>query len=131
LFLDESSLIIKDQNLYTAHELAQSKLLWDRDKTYSRLIKANQWLIKYLPNWKQEEQGASLRGLTSRRSLFNKLLVSGLWPLETILKNLQLVYMKSKVTTEKIGKYQLFFHPKSTQELVLGKYIKNLKKLKI
>lgn len=122
LFLDESALRIKDQNLYTAHEIAQLKPLWDRDKTYSRLIKSNLWIFKHLPNWKLKEQGATLMGLWQGRTLLNMLLSAGLIPLETIFKNFQLLYMRSKITAEKIGEHQLFFHPKETQEKVLGKY---------
>lgn len=132
LFLEESALKIKDQNLYTAHEIAQLKLLWDRNKTYSRLIKSNNWFLKYLPNWKPEKnaeakkQGATM-GSTQGRSSFKQKSDLVFKPLETILKNFQLAYMKSKITTEKIGDKQLFFHPKKTEKSVLSKYRQKLK----
>lgn len=138
LFLDESALKIQDQNLYTAHEIAQLKPLWDRRKTYSRLIKSNNWLQTYLPNWKPEEQGSTLTqergatlGFTRSRYSLDEILIFSLRPLETILKNFQLAYMKSKITTEKIGDKQLFFHPQETQEKVLKIYNKKIRNLHI
>ena len=52
-------------------------------------------------------------------------------PLEALAKWGQLWYMRPKITTEKIGEHQLFFHPQNTQELVLAEYQKRLRKLKI
>ena len=51
MFLDESDLSIKDHNMYTAHEICQMKLIWDRDNTYSKFLRANSWIREYLPNW--------------------------------------------------------------------------------
>ncbi len=54
MLLDERHLKIpkKEQDLFSAHEVCQLKLLWDRDKTYQRFIKENQWVNHFLPNWK-------------------------------------------------------------------------------
>jgi len=133
LFLDESALKIHDQNLYTAHEIVQLKTLLDNDKTYSRLIKSNSWLFTFLPNWKPEEQGPALSSTQgwSLFHLFQRFLLSNVRPFETILKNLQLLYMKSKITTEKIGDRQLFFHPKETQRQILMKYETRVRSQKI
>ena len=49
---------------------------------------------------------------------------------ESFLKKFQLWYMRSKITTEKIGEHQLFFHPQNTQDRALGEYQKRLQKLK-
>lgn len=52
LWLDESALVIKTQNLYTAHEICQLKPLYNRDQTYQKFISANLWYKQFLPNWK-------------------------------------------------------------------------------
>ena len=54
MLLDERHLKIpkKEQDLFSAHEVCQLKLLWDRNKTYQRFIKENQWVNHFLPNWK-------------------------------------------------------------------------------
>ena len=54
MFLDENHLKIpkKEQDLFSAHEVCQLKLLWDRSKTHQKFIKENQWVKRFLPNWK-------------------------------------------------------------------------------
>jgi len=54
MFLAENYLQVpkKEQNLFSAHEVFQAKLLWERKRTYQKFLKANQWAQKYLPNWK-------------------------------------------------------------------------------
>jgi len=42
--------------------------------------------------------------------------------LEAIAYKLQLAYMKSKMTRERVGKHFAFFHPRPTGEIVLEKY---------
>lgn len=122
MFLDESALKIKEQNIYTAHEIAQMKLLWDRGGTYQKLIKANEWVKKYLPNWKVEG-----RGPYSNKKLpaTNYILQS----VEKLLRIFQLSYMRSKITAEKIGDKQLFFHSHELGKTILIKYENKLQKL--
>lgn len=54
IFLDENHLQIprEKQNLFVAHELVQMKLLWQKDNVYQKILKENQWVKKFLPNWK-------------------------------------------------------------------------------
>lgn len=133
LFLDEGDLTINPQNLYFAHEIAQMKPLWDRSKTYSRFIKANIWIKKYLPNWQPSlklETGnwkQETRQKAQKALVFSRLALS----VENLLKDFQLWYMRKKVSTEKIGETQLFFHPSDTPEWVLKEYRKSIKRLKI
>jgi hypothetical protein len=51
LWLDESALSLKQQNLYTAHEICQLKPLYNRDQTYQKFINANLWVKTFLANW--------------------------------------------------------------------------------
>jgi len=54
MFLDENHLRIpvKEQNLFTAHEVCQLKPLWVKDQIYQKFIQENLWSRKFLPNWK-------------------------------------------------------------------------------
>ena len=129
MFLDEAYLKISSQNLYTAHEIAQMKPLWDRDKTYSRLIEANRWIKKYLPNWQPRNVNSKLK-IVNRKKIHLPFTIHNS-QVESFLKNFQFWYMRKRISTERIGEHQLFFHPANTQELVLAEYRKRIKKLKI
>ena len=113
IFIDESDLKIKDQNLYSAHEICQMILLWDNKNSYIKFINTNNWVKIFLPNWNPQKRGVSK---SKRFDISIPIL------LENILKNIQTLYMKSKVTTESIGDTQLFFHPRNTQNTILKKY---------
>ena len=130
MFLDESDLSIKDHNMYTAHEICQMKLIWDRDNTYSKFLRANSWIREYLPNW---DSSVERQTTNDKRIKRHEALDFGRFALvtENFLKSFQLWYMKKKLTTERISATQLFFHPKNTQEKVLAGYQKRLKKLKL
>ncbi len=54
MFLDENHLRIplKEQNLFTAHEVCQLKPLWTRNQIYPKFIQENLWQQKFLPNWR-------------------------------------------------------------------------------
>ena len=42
----------KEQDLFSAHEVCQMKLVWEKERTYQKFLKANQWSQEFLPNWK-------------------------------------------------------------------------------
>jgi len=54
MFLDEDNLKIpqKEQNLFSAHEVLQFKPLWQRANIYDDFLNQNQWVKKFLANWK-------------------------------------------------------------------------------
>lgn len=54
MLLDEGHLSVppKERDLFSAHEVCQLKLLWDKNKIYQKFIKENQWVKRFLPNWK-------------------------------------------------------------------------------
>ncbi len=134
LFVDEKQLRFQPKNLYIAHEICQLKPIWDRNKTYSQLIKANVWVKKFLPNWEAPSPVIpAYAGIHPKnRALYKKSVVSGqLSIVERILRSFQLSYMRSKISTERIGEHQLFFHPTNTQNWVLEEYQKRLKTLKL
>lgn len=54
MFLDEEHLVLpkNEQSLFTAHEVCQLKVLWQKDNIYQKFLKENQWCNNFLPNWK-------------------------------------------------------------------------------
>ena len=140
LFIEQSSLKIPTQNLYTAHEIAQMKPLWQRKNTYQRFLKANTWVKNYLPNWTPDTVNSKwkIRELVSRkveivnrRSPYSPFTIhhSLVEHIEALAKWAQLKYMQKKITTEKVGEHQLFFHPANTEERVLKEYLKRVRKI--
>lgn len=128
VLIDESRLEIEPKNLYLAHEICQMKPLFDRDNTYHRFIKANRWVTKFLPNWRPTVEYGKLN-IEYRKSQNPYSIIYT--PVENFLRSFQLWYMRPKITSEKIGEHQLFFHPQNTQERILKEYQKRLKRLRI
>ncbi|HKZ34291.1 MAG TPA: hypothetical protein VJ179_00265 [Patescibacteria group bacterium] len=56
MFLDEEALTMSQKNLYIAHEVYQMKPLAEKEGTYERFLRANQWASRFLPNWTQTER---------------------------------------------------------------------------
>lgn len=54
MFLDENHLAVpkNEQDLFSSHEVCQMRPLWDKDETYQKFLRENQWSRKFLPNWK-------------------------------------------------------------------------------
>lgn len=133
MFLDEDHLLIKDQNIYTAHELLQAKSIYDKNNTYQKFISTNFWAKKYLPNAysKIKNNIGAVNVFSARRYLKRsaedastaKNIYEPIFLIfETSLSFLQRKYMSSKITREKILPGQLLFHPKNTKNHVLKKY---------
>ena len=109
LFLDEAGLEIEEKNLFTAHEICQVKSLYNKDQTYEKFLAANSWVKEYLPN------ALSIIGyrLSATRScLFLSLL-------NLFAFGLQYLYMKPKITNEKVTLHQAFFHPNNLSPKIL------------
>lgn len=52
LLVSEQALEMKPCDLFTAHEAALMKPIFERGETYQKFLVANLWLKKFLPNWK-------------------------------------------------------------------------------
>lgn len=127
IFIDKKALKITDENLYTAHEICQMKPIWDRGNSYQKFIRTNNWVKQYLPNWEPSYMSNTIRSTKYKLEI----ITGSLSLLEKLAKMLQLKYMHSKITNEKIGEWQLFFHPDNNQSKILATYTKKLLALKI
>lgn len=118
LFLEENHLKIDPENLFLAHEICQMKPIFERDNIYNRFIKENEWVKKYLPNAVK---------ITNHQPLStnnNKGLLSFL---NYLAYRMQLLYMKPKITNEKVSLHQAFFHPHNLEKKILKEYQKRLR----
>ena len=124
MFIDEDHLSThkKERDLFSAHEVIQMKLLWERNNTYSKFLKANEWVENYLPNalGSIKYQVASIK--YENKSLFYSFLVSLLTFFERFLKSLQLLYMSKRRTKEVIRDGVIRFHPQDARKWVMEKY---------
>ncbi|MBI2617463.1 hypothetical protein HYW55_04975 [Candidatus Gottesmanbacteria bacterium] len=116
MYLDTQHLEIltKEQNLYTAYELMQMKILWERNDTFRKILKENSWVRKFLPNAWTLRQSSLLfnRDFTNNRYSF-------ISPIEYFFKHLQLRYMKKKRTSEVIRDGVIQFHPDDAGKRIL------------
>lgn len=129
IFLDEKNLALpkKERNLFTAHEICQMKVLWDRDNTYKRFIWENRWVKKFLPNAVKINSKFQIQNSKFHFKIKNFFLDI----LEKFAFKAQLFYMKPKMTIEKVSQDIAFFHPRDLSELVLKKYNNKIKMLKL
>lgn len=121
MWLDESDLIFKDHNLYTAHEIAQIVPLINKDKTYEKFLLKNKWVLKYWPN---AVRISSKHQVASSMRKQNPLLHATYYVLllfEKLAFFLQYQYMKPKITREVVTKTRALFHPQDWGKIVLSR----------
>lgn len=124
LFLDEGTLKIQEENLFTAHEICQVKPLIDKNKSYNRFLWENRWVQKYLPNATvRVEEYKSKR---VKKGALSLLLYLSFTLLEKIAFRLQYLYMRPKITNEKISLHQAFFHPKELNNYINAQFEQRL-----
>ncbi len=130
MFLDEDHLALpkKEWDLFTAHEVCQLKLLWEKDKCYQKFLKANLWVKKYLANILDIKK---LRCEDIKGEKKNFLISQFLNFLEYLAYKIQIAYMSSRRTSEVVEPYRVRFHPKDCRWWVLEEYKKRLKELKL
>jgi D-beta-D-heptose 7-phosphate kinase/D-beta-D-heptose 1-phosphate adenosyltransferase len=115
LWLDESDMMWNkaDRNIYTAHEIAQVVPLVNKNKIYEKFLWLNRWILNFWPfavkigNWKFNDKWQ----MPNEKSGF----------LEKICYQLQLNYMKSKITREMVSSTRAIFHPNDWGKVVMEK----------
>ncbi len=120
--LDEDHLEQRFKDLYTAHEVLQMKLLWQREGIYSKYLADNNWAFEFLPNWTsrikyikiKKDQGLKIIDLA-----------------EILAKWLQLKLMKKRIGQERIEDGGLYFHPGDYREKVLKEFNKRSLRLRL
>lgn len=113
----------KRKNLYTAHEIAQLKTIFDRNNSHARFLTANKWIKEYLPNipFPKKEY---------KKNTFADLALKLLIPVERIVYIFQLLYMRKERSNEMVSAKQAFFHPVNRQKLILDMYELRYKRYK-
>ncbi|MFH1561626.1 MAG: hypothetical protein ABID04_03555 [Patescibacteria group bacterium] len=149
LFLDTDHLGIfaKQKDLFLAHEVLNLKLVWDRNDTYQKFLKANYWVKEFLPNCTPSpvilrseatkdllELGffsASRRIRISKACFEHKMTITAKFArmqnwIEKFFYHWQLAWMKGKRTDELVGPHLIAFHPGGLRQKVLKDYQEKL-----
>lgn len=130
MFLEEGYLTLPTdkQNLYTAHEIAQLKPIYDKDGIYQKFLFANSWTKNYLPN----AFPLTIKPLNPANHVTmqpcNYFIHCTFYILNYSLMLMQLIYMHPRRTTETINPHVLFFHPHDISKKILTAYNLNSKK---
>ena len=126
LLLEEDNLEQKNKDIYTAHEVLQMKILWERDGIYSKYLDDNSWAFKFLPNWIDSDMSLRVPPKAGRGNLIKNKdsHVASLlgMTMERLAKWIQLKIMRKPQGMERIEEGALYFHPKDTRSQVLDIY---------
>ncbi len=106
LWLDTNNLVMHTHSLYTSHEILQAKCIFDRGGVQDQFLKQNAWVKDYLPNaYKKSFENLKFKNYKLIKNYKLKII-------NYILFYVQWLYMKPKMTTEKVGPGFAFFHPR-------------------
>jgi len=110
IWLDETSLSWprNDRNIYSAHEIAQIKLIADKDRTYDRFIQVNGWVKDFWPNAVKIDRK---RGKKQKAGSLTNVFYLFFGLIEPLAFSFQRFYMRKKITKERVGKKRALFHP--------------------
>lgn len=129
MIIDENKMAFNknNQDLYTAHEIAQIIPVFDKDNTYNKFINLNAWVKKHLPH----TTGKKLIYLKRQKNIMENILIIffRIIFIERILKFIQLRYMKKNITKEIIKDGFLGFHPFDYKSYVLNRYKAKIKNI--
>ncbi len=128
IILEEDKLEQSRKDLYTAHEVLQMKVLWQRDGIYSKFLAENDWAFKYLPNWiTQERLKISDFRLKKKLSIISH--QSSINFMEKLAMRFQLKLMKEPKGMERIQDGAVYFHPEDYRAKVLDQYKRKINSL--
>lgn len=122
MFIEEGDFLIKQHNLYTAHEVAQTKPIVNKNGSFGLFIKTNSWVSNYLPN---SRLSYGEKKPSRRRCLVN-ILTSLLTLLNRFAYRLQCRYMNLKRTNETITLSQVYFHPEMLSDKIKNSFLTRL-----
>lgn len=128
MFLSEAALHMnaEHQDVYIAHELLQMVPLWERKGITKKLLRSNDW-VKMRYRHAYEEKMNSVVPRVPQHTTWERVLQL----VEKPVMRLQLLYMKSKRTTEEVTDDQIRFHPTNIRGMVIDTYRLALKSYKI
>lgn len=128
MFLDKTKLeLVKEmKNLYTAHEIVQLRPIFDRNNTYDFFLKENLWLKNFMPYQFFYKNKILFK---IKDNFWDKILIIFLQIFEKPVFIIQFLYMKNKITKEKVTSKMLAFHPNDLTGKIINQYFAKIKDL--
>jgi len=123
IFIDENKMEWdKDKrSLYVAHEILMMHPVCDKQETYFRFVKNNSWIFDHLSNCRMDISNINIELGNSNSGFLVNII-------EKILMNVQLMYMRRKITEEIATKNIIHFNKNDWSYKVLKDYSNILKK---
>lgn len=120
LFVDERNLTWqkKKQTIYTAHEILLMQPIYDKDETYFKFLKSNEWAFKNFVNFRVTFPNKFTSGTKGSRLMD---------VLEKIAMHAQLKLMKQKKTNEVTTNNFIHFNKNDNSDWINQSYKENLK----
>lgn len=128
LIIDEDHLAQNKKDLFTAHEVLQMRVLWERKGIYKRFLEQNEWVFGYLPNWKGDKKEATDNKKEIEMNYLIKLVID---ILEHLAQRIQKRIMRTPKGDEMITEQALYFHPRDYRKSALKAYQMKLEKLSL
>jgi hypothetical protein len=125
MFLDVEHLQIpsNERDIYSAHEITQMKVLYDRGNNYIQFLKENRWIKEYLPNSVIDTKILRVKDNKRKKNRFVSWYLSILVSLfEPLAKQFQFRYMRKRITSEVIKDGYLRFHPQDGRKWIIPEY---------
>jgi hypothetical protein len=124
IYLDEDKMewVKEKHNIYSAHEVLMMRPYYEKDNTYFKFLKQNEWAFKYFKNYQIELPKRFKKGKTGENKLIDLL--------EELARFLEVRYMRD-ITTEKIKKDFIHFNKNDKMPDIIKKYRQLCKKLRI
>lgn len=130
MYMSEEDLSFKkkQQNLFTAHEIAQLKVIYQKEQMYERLVKKNSWVNQYLPHAFTKVR------IKNRKDTLLSLMVYKLNSIiDPIFYTMQNTYLAMHKKSKVVSKSRAMFHSVNKGQLILDlfqlKLEQNLKNL--
>lgn len=126
MWLDEVNLKLQGrEEIYTAHELLQTRVLFDRGLVWKKILDQNRWTAHFFPfAFKSESRIKGLRKKKQRTLLLNVFKF-----FEIPARFLQLFYMHKKQGGEIVEKGKVYFHPNKWNQFIPEVFLSRLEKL--
>lgn len=113
------------EEIYTAHELLQTRVLFDRGLVWKKVLDQNRWTAHFFPYAYKSE--SLIRGLGKKKQ--SSFFLNVLKIIEIPSRLIQFFYMHKKQGGEVVEKGKAYFHPANWNEFIPEIFLSRLEKL--